>query len=294
MAITCLDNELQLINISQDSNLSQTPCICCWHPFLFNIHSKTVKPKGSSWLEATMGINSLSLWLLLSTLLFYLFICLAVWVLSCSMQQTLLSLCGLQTQLLYGMWDLSFLTRNQTPVPCTGRQAFNHWTTGEVPRALLLDAFLLQGEGEAQPCDSGRVDWGKTVPYLWFNLVIKLVIGNLVGNCPCGKILAVDQVRILVAQRMDSRKVIQLQSQQFCLLWDKMGIRNVMLLFFMLVQICLLRLSPRIFARLGSRPKVDQGPYCSEDLLGVNGPVWFFTLLASQNYQKLLELHLFS
>ena len=180
MAITCLDNELQLINISQDSNLSQTPCICCWHPFLFNIHSKTVKPKGSSWLEATMGINSLSLWLLLSTLLFYLFICLAVLVLSCSMQQTLLSLCGLQTQLLYGMWDLSFLTRNQTPVPCTGRQAFNHWTTGEVPRALLLDAFLLQGEGEAQPCDSGRVDWGKTVPYLWFNLVIKLVIGNLV------------------------------------------------------------------------------------------------------------------
>ena len=97
MAITCLDNELQLINISQDSNLSQTPCIYCWHSFFFNIYSKTVKPKGSSWLEATMGINSLSLWLLLSTLLFYLFICLAVLVLSCSMQQTLLSLCGLQT-----------------------------------------------------------------------------------------------------------------------------------------------------------------------------------------------------
>lgn len=41
------------------------------------------------------------------------------------------------------------------------------------------------------------MDWGKTVPYLWFDLVIKLVIGNLVGNCPWGKILAVDQVRIL-------------------------------------------------------------------------------------------------
>lgn len=43
------------------------------------------------------------------------------------------------------------------------------------------------------------MNWGETVPYLWFNLVIKLVIGNLVGNCPGGRILAVDQVGILVA-----------------------------------------------------------------------------------------------
>lgn len=67
-----------------------------------------------------------------------------------------------------------------------------------------------------------------------------------------------------------------------------------MLFFFLLVQICLLHLSPKIFAHLGSRPMADQGPYCAGDLLGVNGPVWFFTLLASQKYQKILELQLFS
>ena len=32
----------------------------------------------------------------------------------------------------HGMWDLSFLTRDQTCAPCIGRQSHNHWTTQEV------------------------------------------------------------------------------------------------------------------------------------------------------------------
>ena len=32
------------------------------------------------------------------------------------------------------MWDLSSLTRDQTHVPCIGRQIPNHWTTREVPK----------------------------------------------------------------------------------------------------------------------------------------------------------------
>ena len=31
-----------------------------------------------------------------------------------------------------GMWDLSFLTRHQTCIPCIARQILNHWTTREV------------------------------------------------------------------------------------------------------------------------------------------------------------------
>ena len=34
---------------------------------------------------------------------------------------------------LWGMWDLSFLTRDWTHTPCTGRQSLNHGTTGEIP-----------------------------------------------------------------------------------------------------------------------------------------------------------------
>ena len=29
------------------------------------------------------------------------------------------------------MWDLSFLTRDKTYVPCIARQILNHWTTRE-------------------------------------------------------------------------------------------------------------------------------------------------------------------
>ena len=32
------------------------------------------------------------------------------------------------------MWDLSFLTREQTCAPAVDVQSLNHWTTREVPR----------------------------------------------------------------------------------------------------------------------------------------------------------------
>ena len=34
----------------------------------------------------------------------------------------------------WGMWHLSFPTRDGTHTPCNGRQSPNHWTTKEVPR----------------------------------------------------------------------------------------------------------------------------------------------------------------
>ena len=34
-----------------------------------------------------------------------------------------------------GLWDLNFLTRNQTCAPCSGTP--NHWTTREVPHDIL-------------------------------------------------------------------------------------------------------------------------------------------------------------
>ena len=38
----------------------------------------------------------------------------------------------------WGMWDLSFLTRDWTLTPCIERQSLNHWITREVPRICAL------------------------------------------------------------------------------------------------------------------------------------------------------------
>ena len=42
------------------------------------------------------------------------------------------------------MWDLSFQTRDQTCIPCIGRQILKHWTTREVLpiNFLFLEPFL--------------------------------------------------------------------------------------------------------------------------------------------------------
>ena len=40
------------------------------------------------------------------------------------------------------MWDLSFPIRNQTSVPCIGRQILNHWTTRQVPPAPLAEETI--------------------------------------------------------------------------------------------------------------------------------------------------------
>ena len=42
------------------------------------------------------------------------------------------SSCIMQTYLPHGMWDLSSLTRDQTCIPCIGRQIPHHWTTRKV------------------------------------------------------------------------------------------------------------------------------------------------------------------
>ena len=41
------------------------------------------------------------------------------------------------------MWDLSSPTRDQTCIPCIGRQLLNHWTTGEVPVFIFMFIFPL-------------------------------------------------------------------------------------------------------------------------------------------------------
>ena len=39
-----------------------------------------------------------------------------------------------------GMWDLGYLSRDQTRTPCIGRWSLNHWTSREVP--ILGDSSL--------------------------------------------------------------------------------------------------------------------------------------------------------
>ena len=43
------------------------------------------------------------------------------------------------------MWDLSFLSRDQTQIPCVARRILNHWTTGEVSETVpvTLGMFIL-------------------------------------------------------------------------------------------------------------------------------------------------------
>ena len=45
------------------------------------------------------------------------------------------------------MWDLSFLTRDQTHVLCIGKRSLNHWTIREVPSIpfCLLDSWVVLG-----------------------------------------------------------------------------------------------------------------------------------------------------
>ena len=40
------------------------------------------------------------------------------------------------------MWDLSSPTKDQTHIPCIGRQSLNHWTTREVPLISLFRLIL--------------------------------------------------------------------------------------------------------------------------------------------------------
>ena len=58
--------------------------------------------------------------------------------------------CGAWAQLLTpgaylpdSMWDLTSPTRDQTCVPCVGRQILNPWTTREVPTIVDFSAFSL-------------------------------------------------------------------------------------------------------------------------------------------------------
>ena len=44
------------------------------------------------------------------------------------------------------MWDSSFLTRDRTHSPCSGRWSLNHWTTREVPSVEVLSCVYMCAE----------------------------------------------------------------------------------------------------------------------------------------------------
>ena len=71
---------------------------------------------------------------------------------------------GSQAQLLCGMWDPSFPTRDRTRVPCIRKQTLNQWTTREVPiwRIFNKEPFsrqnclTLHGWKQRQDCSQSR------------------------------------------------------------------------------------------------------------------------------------------
>ena len=65
----------------------------------------------------------------------------------------------MQTYLPHGMWDLSSLTRDQTCIPCIGRQIPHHWTTGKVP-SVDLTGLSLAFQSHNVPPSHHSLPWG--------------------------------------------------------------------------------------------------------------------------------------
>ena len=61
-----------------------------------------------------------------------------------------------------GMWDLSFLTRDWTHNPYTGRWSLNHWTTREVPSGNSF-IWMTMSVQFWTSCDSGTGMSGRDV-----------------------------------------------------------------------------------------------------------------------------------
>ena len=89
---------------------------------------------------------------------------------SCSALASLVAACGLSCP---GACGISVpWTRDQTQVPCTGRQIFNHWTTREVPSWKLKPGEpvrpLAQGECQREENLRSRTGhWGIPVFKKW-------------------------------------------------------------------------------------------------------------------------------
>ena len=59
----------------------------------------------------------------------------------CACRVCVLSSCSVCASLSHSVWDLSPPIRDQTHIPCTGRQILNHWTSKQVP-FLFLEAYI--------------------------------------------------------------------------------------------------------------------------------------------------------
>ena len=69
---------------------------------------------------------------------------------------------------LWGMWDLSFPTRDQACASYIGRQSLNHWTTRKVPPLTLHIAFQRDQFLEAAPFFLLYREPVYTLPGLWY------------------------------------------------------------------------------------------------------------------------------
>ena len=109
--------------------------VLSWHLLLERTVRNYREPAVCQVLCWTLSLPSQSARFMGETLFF---VCLAVLGFRCGKWASL-SGCGSWAGLPCGMWDLSSLTRDQTLVPCIGKQILNHWTTREVPGKTLLN-----------------------------------------------------------------------------------------------------------------------------------------------------------
>ena len=96
------------------------------------------------------------------------------------------------------MWDLSFQTRDQTCIPCIGRQILKHWTTREVPPInLFLETFLPEPFDLIQfGLTTLSVFWGLPSPCPWVFFSLLSFLTSLCHASVCSSVLCLVTTKI--------------------------------------------------------------------------------------------------
>ena len=160
------------------SHFPMTQAICSWHtqyvsmPFSYHCVSvyytpewNVLRPNSASW-NPFLSFQAQNNWCITrkspqwdTYTSIYIYNC--AW---SSLQSTSSKMFGfsnyvMQTYLPHGMWDLSSLTRDQTCIPCIGRQIPHHWTTGKVP-SVDLTGLSLAFQSHNVPPSHHSLPWG--------------------------------------------------------------------------------------------------------------------------------------
>ena len=137
---------LLFYNVALASAILQSESFVCLYIYIYiYIHTHTyISPLCDNFMFYTLSPKQMALW---SNSHFWCFLKIFFW---CGLFKSLLNLlqcCFCFIALVFwprGMWDLSFLTRDWTCTPCSGRWSLNHWTIREVLSLVIILSYFVQ------------------------------------------------------------------------------------------------------------------------------------------------------